>query len=88
MTNLPEIISMWSQEGKAIGEKCVGAKRIDQGKTLTTFTTPDILECPDGSIIERGCDGRGSWIYREFGSLDAAQNAHIAKCKKVEMEWW
>lgn len=67
MSEVPKIYSMWTEKGKAMGGLC-GVTSNGQGKSLSTFSTPTLHKQQDGTVIERGVDGRGSWIYRQWPS--------------------
>lgn len=89
MIEAPKIYSMWDEEGKAMGKLCSrGVTSDGQGKSLTTFSTPTLHKQQDGTVIERGVDGRGSWIYRHWSCWKDAIEYREESWGNVKHERW
>lgn len=85
----PEIYSMWTDEGKKLEQMCSKGTKINaMGKSLTTFSTPTLHQMEDGSVIERGVNGRGCWIYCQWPSLTAAMNHQNVSWGNPKHEQW
>lgn len=89
MQTMPKMYSMWTEEGKALGRLCTAENKINSmGKGITTFSTPTLHNQPDGTCIERGVDGRGSWLYCVWPSYSAAMEYTPVHTEKVRSEQW
>ena len=88
MNDLPQTYSMWDATGKLLGGQCRTLDSVGMGRSLTTFSTSTLHPQADGTCIERGVDGRGSWLYRQWPSLQAARGYTPTFPKHVQMEQW
>lgn len=85
----PKRYSMWTKEGVNLATKRMDATKIDaMGKSITTFSTPTLWQCKDGTVIEQGVDGRGSWLYCQWDNIFDALNYKEESWGNVKHENW